>query len=563
MTDAGFFRGTSADQDNRFANKQKKLLKEINSPILSSKINTSKLDIESIKPWIENKIKEILEKDDELLSQSIFEHLAEKEPDGKLVLMLITGFVDETRALKFMEELWAKLIELQENSNGIDKVAGDTASGVEKSSNDTESNRNDKLNEGNNNEDDDQNKNSQDNHEGSSSSHSVSPPSRSVSKSPGNHRLDEHSRGRPRRRLLGEGSKDGSKSPDGARKKDRSRSRSSSGMQSRSRSRSNSGTSRSQTPRKDGAAEDGEPKAKLGSKSKSRSRSRSGSHSVSKSHSGTGSRSRSKSYSRSHSRSSSRSPRPRSRSPYHSYRGRRSRSRSIGYVPRSRSPRIRRGYPIRGPYRGPPYHDRGYQDRRRGMMGPIRRRPSPWSSRRRYSPRSPIRRRRTPSYSPRRRRSPSPYRRRISRSRTPPGHMMGRSMQSPRSHNMHGMSHADMLGPRHLPHHDMHRHGPPPRSPKRLIDQRSYGEGHILPRHSPLPVMSKQLEMPPAAHHLIPSNPPGPSGSGLHSPPSSGKKKHKKDKKHRKHKKSRKHRSPSPEKRKKHKKHKKAKKHKH
>lgn len=126
MTDAGFFRGTSADQDNRFANKQKKLLKELNfSPILNTKLNMSKINVENLKPWIETKIKEVLEKDDELLSESIYEHLAEKEPDGKSLLVLITGFVDAARASKFMEELWSKLIDLQENSNGVNKTAND------------------------------------------------------------------------------------------------------------------------------------------------------------------------------------------------------------------------------------------------------------------------------------------------------------------------------------------------------------------------------------------------------------------------------------------------------
>lgn len=32
MADAGFFKGTSAEQDSRFANKQKKLLKEMKFP---------------------------------------------------------------------------------------------------------------------------------------------------------------------------------------------------------------------------------------------------------------------------------------------------------------------------------------------------------------------------------------------------------------------------------------------------------------------------------------------------------------------------------------------------
>jgi hypothetical protein len=32
MADAGFFKGTSAEQDSRFANKQKKLLKQMKFP---------------------------------------------------------------------------------------------------------------------------------------------------------------------------------------------------------------------------------------------------------------------------------------------------------------------------------------------------------------------------------------------------------------------------------------------------------------------------------------------------------------------------------------------------
>ena len=128
-----------------------------------------------------------------------------------------------------------------------------------------------------------------------------------------------------------------------------------------------------------------------------------------------------------------------------------------------------------------------------------------------------------------------------------------------------GGGHLDMMGGRHAPHHDMHRQMvSAARSPRGPIDHRGYGgDGPMLPRHSPGPIMNKQPDLPPTSHGLI-SSQPGPSGSGLYSPPSSGRKKHKKEKKssHRKHKKSKKHRSASPEKKKKHKKHKKTKKHK-
>lgn len=131
MTDAGFFRGTSADQDFRFANKHKKILKELKfSPILNTKINTSKIDIDSLKPWIEERIKVVLEKDDDILSESIFEHLADKEPDGRDILVLITGFVDEEKASKFMEELWTRLIDMKDNDNGSGKVNEDSSTAL-------------------------------------------------------------------------------------------------------------------------------------------------------------------------------------------------------------------------------------------------------------------------------------------------------------------------------------------------------------------------------------------------------------------------------------------------
>lgn len=132
----------------------------------------------------------------------------------------------------------------------------------------------------------------------------------------------------------------------------------------------------------------------------------------------------------------------------------------------------------------------------------------------------------------------------------------------PRAH-MQASGHMDMIGGRHIPHHDLHRQmAPMPRSPGGPMDYRGHNDGQLLPRHSPGPAINKQSDLPTAPHGIT-SSQPGPSGPALHSPPSS-RKKHKKDKKHRKHKKSRsrRHRSISPEKKKKHKKHKKTKKHK-
>lgn len=63
MTDAGFFRGTTAEQDNRFSDKYKKLLKQLKfSDNLLQKVNLKDVNLAVIKPWISKRITEILGK---------------------------------------------------------------------------------------------------------------------------------------------------------------------------------------------------------------------------------------------------------------------------------------------------------------------------------------------------------------------------------------------------------------------------------------------------------------------------------------------------------------------
>ena len=63
MTDAGFFRGTSAEQDNRFSDKHKKLLKSLKfSDNITHKVDLKDVNLAVIKPWINQRITEILGK---------------------------------------------------------------------------------------------------------------------------------------------------------------------------------------------------------------------------------------------------------------------------------------------------------------------------------------------------------------------------------------------------------------------------------------------------------------------------------------------------------------------
>uniref|UniRef100_A0A3B4A2B1 PWI domain-containing protein n=1 Tax=Periophthalmus magnuspinnatus TaxID=409849 RepID=A0A3B4A2B1_9GOBI len=77
--DAGFFRGTSAEQDNRFSNKHKKLLKQLKfAECLDKKVDMTKVNLEVIKPWITHQVTEILGFEDDVVIEFIFNQLEEK-----------------------------------------------------------------------------------------------------------------------------------------------------------------------------------------------------------------------------------------------------------------------------------------------------------------------------------------------------------------------------------------------------------------------------------------------------------------------------------------------------
>ena len=97
MADAGFFRvrdgnrnqqsrfdislsqGTSSDQDNRFSDKEKKLLKTMKfEDNLVKKVDMSKVKMDVLKPWITKRIYEMLKMEDDVVVEFIFNQLEEK-----------------------------------------------------------------------------------------------------------------------------------------------------------------------------------------------------------------------------------------------------------------------------------------------------------------------------------------------------------------------------------------------------------------------------------------------------------------------------------------------------
>merc|ERR1712083_1020672 len=120
MTDAGYFRGTSADQDNRFSDKEKKLMKQMKfEEVLGKKVDMSKIKLDVLKPWITKRISEMLKMEDDVVVEFIFNQLEEKEPDPRKIQINLTGFLNGKYARIFMGELWALLDSAQNSENGI------------------------------------------------------------------------------------------------------------------------------------------------------------------------------------------------------------------------------------------------------------------------------------------------------------------------------------------------------------------------------------------------------------------------------------------------------------
>ncbi|XP_050238591.1 uncharacterized protein LOC126688067 isoform X2 [Mercurialis annua] len=115
----GFFRGTSADQDTRFSNKHAKLLKSQKfAAELEHLVDTRKVKMDVIRPWIASRVTELLGFEDEVLINFIYGLLEAKEVNGKEIQIQLTGFM-EKNTVRFMRELWSHLLSAQKNESGV------------------------------------------------------------------------------------------------------------------------------------------------------------------------------------------------------------------------------------------------------------------------------------------------------------------------------------------------------------------------------------------------------------------------------------------------------------
>lgn len=115
------FTGTNQQQDTRFSDKEKKLMKQMRfGDNLNKRVDMSKIKLDVLRPWISKKITDILHIEDDVVVEFVYNQLEEEKfPCPKKMQINMTGFLNGRNARQFMEELWALLLSAQESETGI------------------------------------------------------------------------------------------------------------------------------------------------------------------------------------------------------------------------------------------------------------------------------------------------------------------------------------------------------------------------------------------------------------------------------------------------------------
>jgi serine/arginine repetitive matrix protein 1 len=93
MGDAGFFKGTSTDQDRRFADKELKLLRTMKfPPEFDQKVDMRKVNLQVMKPWIAKKVVELVGFEDEVVVEYAMGLLEDKsKPVSRILTWLYSS----------------------------------------------------------------------------------------------------------------------------------------------------------------------------------------------------------------------------------------------------------------------------------------------------------------------------------------------------------------------------------------------------------------------------------------------------------------------------------------
>nr|CCA22294.1 serine/arginine repetitive matrix protein putative [Albugo laibachii Nc14] len=122
MSNAGFFRGTSTEQDSRYFNQNKKLLAKLKFPkCFDDKVDLKKVKIEVINQWIAERITSILGFEDEIvisMTINLLETKVDEPVNPREMQLALAGFLEKDAA-SFMQDLWELLLSAQSHPTGI------------------------------------------------------------------------------------------------------------------------------------------------------------------------------------------------------------------------------------------------------------------------------------------------------------------------------------------------------------------------------------------------------------------------------------------------------------
>lgn len=73
-----------------------------------------------MKPYIRDILNTIIPAEDDVMTEYVFSQLEDKQfPDGKMIQIMMTGFLGKTKARMFMAELWTTLGQAQDSPQGV------------------------------------------------------------------------------------------------------------------------------------------------------------------------------------------------------------------------------------------------------------------------------------------------------------------------------------------------------------------------------------------------------------------------------------------------------------
>ncbi|WVR04950.1 hypothetical protein IAU60_001962 [Kwoniella sp. DSM 27419] len=116
-------RGTNAQQDSRFKDKEAASIKATKFPKhFNEKVDLRKVNLSVLRGWIAQKVTELIKFEDDVVVEYVFGMLEDRDkpiPDPRKMQVSLVGFMDKHGAAAFMDALWSLLLSAQSTVGGV------------------------------------------------------------------------------------------------------------------------------------------------------------------------------------------------------------------------------------------------------------------------------------------------------------------------------------------------------------------------------------------------------------------------------------------------------------